>query len=244
MRLKDKVSIITGAASGIGKSSAIRFCEEGAKVVIIDLPTSEGEKVALELVHNGYQAIFKPLDVSNSIHYKKMIDEVIEKFGRIDILFNNAAVGMNYTPIEEVTEEFIDQLMATNIKGVFLGIQHVVPHMKKEKSGVILSTGSINAIRPRAGLNLYSAAKGAVLSLSKSMALELAPYGIRVNVINPVATKTPMIDEDFIQSTVGTIPLGRLAEPVDIANSAVFLASEEASMITGADLGVDGGRGL
>ncbi|SFU51905.1 glucose 1-dehydrogenase [Alicyclobacillus macrosporangiidus] len=250
MRLKDKVAIITGAASGIGKGTAELFAQEGAAVVVADLPASPGEEVAAAIRAAGGRAEFAPVDVTDAAQVQAMVDGVAARYGRIDVIYNNAGLPQAFTPIEEVTDEYFERLMAVNVKGVFLGSRAVVPHMKRQGSGVILATASTAGVRPRPGLNVYSATKGAVIAFTKALALELAPFGIRVNAINPVATDTPMLPgfigggdaEAGRQNFLKTIPLGRLAQPLDIARAALFLASEEASLITGVDLEVDGGR--
>lgn len=242
MKFEHQVAIITGAASGIGKASAELFSKHGATVIIADLPDSQGEAVAADIERKGGKARFIPCDVTNAAQVHKLVEETMNRFGRIDILHNNAGIGMKLTNVEDISEEFYDRMMAVNVKGVFLGVRAVAPHMKKAKKGVIITTGSTSAVRARAKLSLYGATKGAVVAFSKSMALELAPYGIRVNVINPVITNTPLADPEQIQEYASGIPLGRIAEPIDIAQAAVFLASEEASMITGVELQVDGGR--
>jgi 3-oxoacyl-[acyl-carrier protein] reductase len=250
MRLQEKVAIITGAASGMGKATAELFSQEGAAVVIADLPTSPGEQVAGEITRAGSKAVFVPVDVTDADQVTHMVQTTIDTFGTIDILYNNAGLPMAFTPIEEVTDAYYDKMMAVNLKGVFLGSRTVAPIMKKAGRGVILNTASTAGVRPRPGLNVYAASKGGVIAFTKSLALELAPFGIRVNAINPVATDTPMLNQ-FIGSGgitegrekfLSTIPLGRLAQPIDIAQAALFLASDEASLITGVDLEVDGGR--
>ncbi|MCL6516846.1 glucose 1-dehydrogenase [Alicyclobacillus sp.] len=250
MRLQDKVAIITGAASGIGKGTAELFAEEGAVVVVADLPTSRGEEVAAAIRERGGRAEFAAVDVTDAAQVQALVDGVASRYGRIDILYNNAGLPQAFTPIEEVTEAYFERLIAVNVKGVFLGSRAAVPYMKKQGNGVILATASTAGVRPRPGLNVYSATKGAVIAFTKALALELAPFGIRVNAINPVATDTPMLpgfigDQDLEtgrQNFLRTIPMGRFAQPIDIARAALFLASDEASLITGVDLEVDGGR--
>jgi 3-oxoacyl-[acyl-carrier protein] reductase len=250
MRLQNQVAIITGAASGMGKATAELFAAEGAAVIVADLPGSAGDSVAADIVQSGGQAKFIPVDVTDPNQVENLVETVVREFGQVDIMYNNAGLPMKFTPIEEVSDAYYERMMAVNVKGVFLGCRAVAPHMKKRRKGVILSTASTSGVRPRPGLNVYAASKGAVIALTKSLALELAPYGIRVNCINPVATDTPMLNEfigdgdieagraNFLKS----IPLGRLAQPLDIAQAALFLATDAASMITGVALEVDGGR--
>jgi 3-oxoacyl-[acyl-carrier protein] reductase len=250
MRVLNKVVIITGAASGIGKATAELFAEEGATVVIADLSTSLGEDVASTIRQQGGKAVFHGIDVTDTLQMNDMVKQVYEQYGQIDIMYNNAGLPMAFTPIEEVDDSYFDKIMAVNVKGVFAGSRAVVPYMKRGKGGVILATASTAGVRPRPGVNVYAASKGAVIAFTKSLALELAPFNIRVNCINPVAADTPMLNKfigsgDIVQgreSLRKTIPLGRLAHPMDLAHAALFLASDEASMITGVDLEVDGGR--
>lgn len=242
MKLKDKVAIITGAASGIGKSVAEKFSEEGATVIIADLPQTAGEEVAKDINNKGGKAYFIPTDVTSKNDIDNLVKGTIDNFKRIDIFHNNAGTAMPITPVEQVSESDYQRIMDINVKGVFYGIKAVVPYMKKAGKGVILCTGSTSASRPRSGLSIYGASKGALVALAKSMALELAPFGIRVNCINPVATDTGMIDEEQRKEFIKSIPLGRLAQPIDVAYAALFLASDEAEMITGIDIEVDGGR--
>lgn len=241
MRLQNKVSIITGASSGIGKSVAERFSEEGSIVIIADLPDTAGEEVARNINNKGGKAYFIPTDVTKKSEVNNLMKKTMEMFGKIDILHNNAGIAMPITSLNQVSESDYERIMDVNVRGVFLGIQAVIPYMK-ESGGVILCTGSASATRPRSGLNVYAASKGAVVTLAKSMALELAPYGIRVNTINPVATDTGMVDEEQREKFVKTIPLGKIAQPLDMANAALFLVSDEAAMITGIDVEIDGGR--
>ena len=251
MNFDNKVVIITGAASGIGKASAETFNRHGATVVIADLPQSGGDEVARQLEEaSGLPVRYIPTDVNNVVQVNHLVDATWEEFGHIDVLYNNAGVPMSFTPIDEVTDDYYEKVLSVNMKGVFLGTRAVVPYMKKQRSGVILSTASTAGVRPRPGLSVYGASKGAVISFTKSLALELAGFGIRVNCVNPVATDTAMLnkfigDQDIEEGRrkfLSTIPLGRLAKPTDIASAIAFLASDEASLITGVALEVDGGR--
>lgn len=244
MKFLDKVAIITGAASGIGKATAEQFGKEGAIVVIADLPTSPGIEVAGRIEESGGRAKFIACDVTCSEQMNNLVEETFRSYGKIDIMYNNAGLGTTSTPIEEVTEEFYDKLMAVNLKGVFLGIRAVAPYMKKAGKGVIISTGSTAAVRARPENGVYGATKGAVVVFSKSIALELAPFGIRVNVVHPAITDTPLANPEDIKlyEDEKIIPLGRIAQPIDIARAVTFLASDDADMITGVELEVDGGR--
>lgn len=250
MKLSGQVAIITGAASGMGKAVAELFAAEGAVVIVADLPNSPGESVASAISTLGGKAIFMPVDVTNPNEVQALVGGVADQFGQVDVMHNNAGLPMAFTPIEAVDDAYYERMMSVNVKGVFLGCRAVVPYMKQRGKGVILSTASTAGVRPRPGLNVYAASKGAVIALTKSLALELAPFGIRVNCINPVATDTPMLNQFIGEGDIetgrakflNTIPLGRLAQPMDIAQAALFLASDAANMITGVDLAVDGGR--
>ena len=252
-RFEGKTVIITGAGSGMGRASAILFAREGANVIVVDLK-EHAAKETVELIHaeNG-QAFDKVCDVSKREQVFNLVNGVIEEFGRVDVLFNNAGVAMPFTKTEEVSEDLVNLLVDVNLKGVFWGAQAVIPQMKKQGSGVIINTASITGVRPRIGQNMYSAAKAGTIILTKSLALELAEHGIRVVGINPVAADTGLL-RDFMptdteyevgkQKFLETIPLGRLAVAEDIAKTALFLASDDASMITGSFIDVDGGRGV
>jgi 3-oxoacyl-[acyl-carrier protein] reductase len=244
MRLKDRVAIVTGGGSGFGAAICRRFVEEGAQVVLVDCRADRGETVAKEI-----GAIFVEADVASDDDTRRMIATAVDRFGRLDIVVNNAGAPQTPTPVTDTDERDFDRLMAVNAKAIFLAAKHAVPPMRSRGGGVILNTVSVAAIRPRPNLSAYNASKGAALILSKSLAIELAPDRIRVNAVCPGPGDTPMLatfvggDSDahraaFLQS----IPLGRLCAPSDIASTMVFLASDEASFITGAVIEVDGGR--
>jgi 3-oxoacyl-[acyl-carrier protein] reductase len=252
MKLNEKVAIVTGAASGVGKATAELFAKEGAKVVVVDLQQEKGEAVAEGIRKAGGTAVFQRADVSDSQDVQAMINRAVSEWGRLDVLYNNAGIAQPIRPIEEVEEELFDRVMRINVRSVFLGIKYAVPIMKKQGSGSIISTASIAAVKPRLGHNGYAASKGAVITLTKAMAAELASNKIRVNCINPVAVDTPMapeflgnIDVNEMRKTLNaTIPLGRMATPQDIARGALYLASDDAELITGIELNIDGGRAL
>ena len=251
MRLKNKVAIVTGGASGFGEGIVKRFAKEGAHVLVADINIEGAEKVASEINKDGGNAIACRVDVSDSQHTKEMIDRSCEAFGKLDILIQNAAIGMRPTPLVETSEEEFDTLFNVNVKSVYLGAVHSVPIFRKQKSaGVIINTVSTAAIRPRPGLTAYNATKGSLVTMTKGLSLELAPDNIRVNGLCPVAGDTAMLDgflgdgpkDESYTRFVSTVPLGRLCKPRDMANAALYLASEEADFITGVMLEVDGGR--
>jgi 3-oxoacyl-[acyl-carrier protein] reductase len=246
MRLKDKVAIVTGAAQGFGAGIAQVFAREGAKVVCCDLNGEGAEKMAESLM-NG--SVGMACDVSRLDDARAVAARAIAAFGRLDIVVNNAGTSHRNKPLLEVTEEEFDRVVAVNVKSLYNFAIAAVPAMQAQQGGAIVNIGSTAGIRPRPGLTWYNGTKGAVHLMSKSMAVELAPWRIRVNVIAPVAGETPLLttfmgeDSPEIRSKfLATIPLGRFSTPRDIAHAALFLASDEASMITGAVLEVDGGR--
>lgn len=253
MRLQGKYAVITGAGSGIGRASALLFAREGAGVMVSDINWEAAEATRHDIRQLGGQCRSVKCDVTRAEEVDELLQTTMDTFGRVDVLFNNAGVPMGATPTENVTETLWDTLMAVNVKGIFLACRAVIPIMKRQGSGVILNTSSTAAVRPRPGLTPYNASKGAVAVFTRSLALELAMFHIRVNAINPVAVDTPMLNE-FIgahteqgilagrQQFAETIPLGRLATPEDIAFAALYLASEEAALVTGVCLDVAGGR--
>ena len=244
MRLKEKVSIITGAASGFGKGIAKKFSKEGAKLILADI-----NKDLLEKVSNEIGQDFFHVDVSSSNSMKKLSEYVLDKYGTVDIMVNNAGITHLPKPLEEVTEEEFDKVFEVNSKSVFLCGKFFIPYMKKVKKGSILNISSTAGLSPRPNLNWYNATKGWMITATKAMAVELAPYNVRVNSLAPVAGETPLLKSFLGKDTperrnafLSTIPLGRFSTPQDLANAACFLCSDEASMITGSILEVDGGR--
>lgn len=248
MRLSNKVALITGAAAGIGEATALLFAREGAKVVVADVDVDGGKKTVDAIRQTGEEALFVEANVSKAADVERMITVTVETYGQLDILFNNAGCAMLPTPTEEVDEALWDRVMSINVKSVFLGVKYSIPIMKRQGGGVIINNASISGVRPRPGASAYTASKGAVISLTKSLAIELAPYRIRVNCINPVITETPMAARGSAanpkEQMLATIPLGRFAQPEDIAYGALYLACNESSMVTGISLNVDGGRGI
>jgi len=243
MRLSRKVAIVTGGGSGFGAAICRRFIDEGASVALVDCRPERGGVVADEI-----GALFIEADVASDADARRMIATTVDRFGGLDILVNNAGAPQAPTPVTDTDEHDFDRLMAVNAKAIFLAAKHAVPIMRQRGAGVILNTVSVAAIRPRPRLTAYNASKGAALILSKSLAIELAPDRIRVNAVCPGPGDTPMLatfvggDAETRAAFLQSIPLGRLCAPIDVADAMVFLASDEASFITGAVLEVDGGR--
>ncbi len=246
MRLKDKVAIITGAASGFGEGMAKRFAEEGARVVVADLNSKGAERVAAEI---GANAIGITTDVSQRSEVDEMVYAAKSAFGRVDIMVNNAGYTHRNGDMTGVDEQTFDLITAVNMKAIYHSTLAVVPTMDRQGGGVIINTASTAGLRPRPGLTWYNASKGWAITATKSMAVELAPKNIRVNCLCPVAGETGMLAQFMGEDTPelrakfrASIPLGRLSTPLDIANAALWLASDEAQFITGVALEVDGGR--
>lgn len=249
MKLKNKVAIVTGAASGFGEGIARRFAAEGARVVVADIDAKGAARVAKDIGAKG-SAIAVTVDVSNNIEVKAMIAASVETFAGLDILVNNAGVTHKNAPMLDVDEETFDRIYAVNVKSIYLSALHAVPVFREQKHGIIVNITSTAGVRPRPGLTWYNGSKGAAITLTKSMAAELAPDNIRVNGINPVMGETGLIGKflpgddtpEARARVIAGIPLGRLSRPEDIANACLFLASDEASFITGVCIEVDGGR--
>ena len=244
MQLKDKTAIITGGGSGFGASMAELFAKNGAKVIVADLNLDGARRISEKI--GGYAV---EVDVSNAKSVEQMKIDVFKKYERVDIVVNNAGTTHLPAPMETIEEDEFDRVFNVNCKSVYLTAKHFVPHFKENKSGVILNIASTAGVSPRPNLNWYNSSKGWMILASKTMAVELAPFGIRVNVINPVAGETPLLKSFLGEDTpemrakfLSTIPLGRFSMPEDIASAALFLCSDSASMITGANLEVDGGR--
>lgn len=250
MRLEGKITLITGSGSGIGKSTALLFAKEGATVIVNDLDTAKGTETVEEITAAGGNALFIQADVTNPDSVKAMVDQAIAAYGRIDVLFNNAGIS-GVGALHEVEPEVWDRVMTVNIKGVYLPSKYVVTHMMEQKSGSIINMSSCIAEIGLARRASYAATKGAVLALTKSMQVDYAPYGIRVNALLPGTILTPFV-EDYLRksyddpeaayASLKTRQLsGDLGRPEDVAKAAVFLASDDSKFMMGSPLYIDGG---
>jgi 3-oxoacyl-[acyl-carrier protein] reductase len=251
MKLQDKVAVVTGAGSGIGAATALAMAAEGARVVVADINEAGAKATAQKIEAARGQAVALTADVTRGADNQALVERAIASWGRLDVFFANAGVPQWKTDVEAVDEPTFDRIFDVNVKGVYLAAKYALPVMKRARRGVFLITASTAAIRPRPGGQIYAASKGAVVTLAKALALEVAPHGVRVVAICPVATHTPMlptfmgkqqVDDEELKRYEATVPLGRLNQPEDIAQTAVFLASDAAAMITGSTIEVDGGR--
>ncbi|AUR06262.1 SDR family oxidoreductase [Phaeobacter inhibens] len=251
MRLAGKCAIVTGGASGFGAGIVTKFLTEGARVMIADINADAAAAAASDAceAYGPDQAIAQTVDVSDRTSVGQMAQAALNHFGQVDILVNNAGVSHLPTPLEDVSEEDFDRVVAVNMKSVYLTARALVPHMKSRQSGAILNVASTAGVSPRPNLNWYNASKGWMITATRTMAVELAPAGVRVNAINPVAGETPLLKTFMGEDTpevranfLSTIPIGRFSTPEDMGNAACYLCSDEASMVTGVALEVDGGR--
>ncbi|MEO1206747.1 MAG: glucose 1-dehydrogenase [Pseudomonadota bacterium] len=246
-RLSGLTAIVTGGASGFGRGICEAYVAEGANVVIADLNADLGTDVAANL---GSAAVFQQTDVTAASDMAEVVKRATDAFGGLDIMVNNAGYTHANKPAMEVTEDEFDRIYSVNVKALFLSAKAVVPAMRSRGGGVIITTASTAGVRPRPGLTWYNGSKGAAITLTKSLAAELAPQNIRVNAINPVIGETGMLElfmgkpdtPENREKFVSTIPLGRMSRPSDIANAAVFFADPASSFITGVAMEVDGGR--
>ena len=246
MRLENKTAVVTGAASGLGKAIVEKFLEEGSKVIIVDINKDAGRELSGKL---GPRTLAVSADVGDANSIENLQKSIFESFEKVDIVVNNAGVTHLPTPLDEVTEEDFDRVFRVNCKSVYLMAKAFVPNMKNQGSGSILNIASTAGVSPRPNLNWYNSSKGWMNTATRTMAVELAPFGVRVNAVNPVASETPLLASfmgedtpEMRQKFLSTIPLGRFAQPRDIANAACYLSSDEASMVTGVCMQVDGGR--
>ena len=244
MRLQGKTAIVTGGGSGFGAGIVRKFAAEGARVMIADINESAAQAIAAET--GGYA---QHVDVAQDASVAAMATAALGQMGHVDILVNNAGITHLPTPMEDVPEDAFDRVFAVNAKSVYLTARHLVGHMKSRGSGAILNIASTAGLSPRPNLNWYNASKGWMITATKAMAVELAPKGIRVNALCPVAGETPLLASFMGEDTperraafLATIPLGRFSTPEDMGNAACYLCSDEASMITGVAMEVDGGR--
>jgi 3-oxoacyl-[acyl-carrier protein] reductase len=252
MRLQGKVAVVTGGGSGFGAGIVRKFAAEGARVVVADLNQDAAHEVAREI---GDAALAVCADVASAADTRAMLDAAQRQFGGLDILVNNAGVGHLPQPLEGLPEEDFDRIVAVNMKAIYLAMKEAVPRLKAKAAGAaglrgaILNIASTAGVSPRPRLAWYNASKGWVITATRASAVELAPFGIRVNALNPVAGETPLLKTFMGEDTpemrakfLSTIPIGRFSTPEDLGNAACFLCSDEASMITGVCMEVDGGR--
>ena len=243
MRLAGKVAVVSGAARGMGAAQAKLFAAEGAKVVIGDVLEEEGREVEAAINKSGGEGVFVSLDVTSESDWRSAVSTAVERFGKIDILVNNAGIAL-WGVLDDTTNEDWDRVMDVNIKGVFLGVKAVIPEMRKAGAGSIVNTGSVSALIGHHSVQpAYNASKGAVTSFTKSAAVQCAKDGIRVNAVHPGTTDTPMNASRAggRRRPPSLIPLGRIADPMEIAYGVLYLASDEASFVTGTALVIDGG---
>ena len=249
-RLQGRTAVVTGSGSGFGEGIAKTFAAEGANIVVCDVNEQGGNRVAGEIVAGGGKAVFAKADVTKDADIAGLVAVATGEFGALDIWVNNAGITHRAAPVETIDEATFDRIYAVNVKALYLSAKHVVPVFKQAGRGVFLNIASTAGVRPRPNLVWYNGTKGAAITITKAMAVELAPFQIRVNAINPVAGETPLLAEfmggqdtpEMRAKFVASIPLGRLSKPSDIANASLFLCSDEASMVTGVCMEVDGGR--
>ena len=251
MLLKNKVSIITGGSTGIGKATVETFAKEGAKVIFCDVNVINGKKNENKLRKLGYEVYFKKADVSKENDIKSLVKYTIKKFGRIDTLFNNAGIEQVVTPSHKVNLKTFEKIISINLKGVFMCCKYTLPYMLKQKRGAIVNNSSISAFANVGGNISYASSKGGVMSLTRVLAIEYAKNNIRVNAVCPGVIDTPMNQRNLNKTKnksklkkrwIEVTPLGRVASPYELSQTVLFLSSDMSSFITGVGLLVDGGR--
>jgi NAD(P)-dependent dehydrogenase (short-subunit alcohol dehydrogenase family) len=245
MRFAERVAVVTGGATGIGRATALAFAKEAARVVVADLNAREGEETVRLIRDGGGEAMFVRTDVSKSADWQQLVNETLQQYRRIDVLFNNAGIGGALASATDYTEEDFDKVIAINLRGVWLGMKTVLPQMGEQKRGVIVNNASILGLVGFANAIAYTAAKHAVLGMTKVAAMEYAAQGVRINAVCPGFIKTPMVENsltpDALQQIAQLHALGRLGEPEEVASLVLFLASDDASFLTGAAYLIDGG---
>ena len=246
MRLENKVAMISGGARGMGAVEAKLFAKEGAKVIIGDMLEEQGRKVEAEINETGGECVFVPLDVTDEDAWQRAVNLAVSRFGKLDILVNNAGIYRAHDVLETTSAEW-DQVMDVNAKGVFLGTKYAIPEMRKAGGGSIVNISSVAGLVGSKQTTAYTASKGAVRLLTKTTAIQYASEGIWVNSIHPGTIETPMTegllaDEAMREDRMNRTPIGRLGRPEDVAYGALYLASDEASFVTGSELVIDGGR--
>jgi len=243
-KLERKIALITGAASGIGRASAVLFAQEGAAVVVADIDRRGGEETVKQIVTAGGVSIFVPVDVTRADSVREMVEAAASRFGRLDILFNNAGIGGDYAPLAQCAEESFDRVIAVNLKGVFLGMKFGIPVILEGGGGVVINTASVAGIVGTPGFPAYAASKGGVIQLTKVAALDYAARNVRVNCLCPGVVDTPilrMVPARNRKSASSLHPMVRMAQPQEIARAALFLAGEDSSFATGGAFVIDGG---
>jgi 3-oxoacyl-[acyl-carrier protein] reductase len=252
-RFMDQTVIVTGAGSGFGEATAKRFAREGAQVVVSDIDDVGANRVVDEITAADGQAIANHCNVAEADDVEELVQQTMDTYRQIDVLVNNAGYSHMSRLLWKITVEEFDAVFAVNVRGVFLGCKYVIPHMIERKTGTIINIASIGAIAPRPGVTPYNGTKGAVLTMTKGLALEVARHNIRVNAVNPVAAETGFmkgamgvdrLEEADRERLTSTIPRGRMAQPKDVAAAVTYLASEDGEFLTGTSINVDGGRSV
>lgn len=251
MRLEGKVAVVTGAGSGFGEGIAKRFAEEGAQVIVNDINAAAAARVVAEIRNSGGVAELVPADVATDAGWTRIVAHAQSAFGRLDVCVNNAGWTHRNKPMLEVTEAEFEKVYAINVKSVYLSAMHCIPVFRRQGGGGFVQIASTAGVRPRPGLTVYNSTKAAVINMAKSMAAEFGPDNIRVNCVNPVFSPETALAVDFAGGAVtpeakarflATIPLGRFSTPLDVANACLYLASDEAALVSGVCIEVDGAR--